>query len=204
MTLTMKNATKHADALKALLKRLVKQQGEIPAAEPMEPLAALVRGCVSFDTTDARADEAMKVIHDEFVDLNELRVATELEVQEMIGPRFPDVERRVGMFIQCLNGIFAREHSIALDRVRQLPKREIRQFFRELPGIHPFVDAYVMLYGFNSAAFPIDDASFEVLRDEGVIEEDTGLEEAQKFVEHHLKDDECHRLFYCLRHRRKK
>lgn len=199
----MKNATKHAEALKNYFKKLIKQN-EVPEAVQIDPLQALVRGCLSFDTTDAKADEAIKVIETEFVDLNELRVATELEVQEMIGSRMPELETRVNMFISALNGIFAREHSLSLDRVRALPKREIRQFFRELPGMTPFVDGYIMLYAFDTHAFPIDGATLDLLVDEGMLEEGTSLDDAQKFVEHQLKDDECYKFFWCLRHAKKK
>ena len=65
--------------------------------------------------------------------------------------------------------------------------------------MHPFVDAYVMLYAFNGHAFPLDDHTLELLRDHEIVEEETSLEDAQKFVEHHLKDEECYELFAALR-----
>ena len=37
------------------------------------------------------------------------------------------------------------------------------------------------------------------LTDEGVVEPGTSLEDAQKFVEHHLKAEECYELYTCLR-----
>src|SRR5687768_10491599 len=106
----MKNATKHADDLKALLKRLLKERRPAPR-EPQEPLTALVRAAMSFDMPDARAAEAMRAIETEFVDLNELRVATDLEIQELLGVKYPLIERRVAMITQSLNNIFEREHT---------------------------------------------------------------------------------------------
>ena len=75
-------------------KRLTKDCKPEPRQPPLDPLKALVRGAMSFDVPDARADEAMAVIDREFVDLNELRVATELEVQELLGNKYPAIERR--------------------------------------------------------------------------------------------------------------
>ena len=144
----MKNATKHADELKSLHKRLMKEYKPVER-EPVDPLKSLVRAAMSFDVADARADEAMKLIDKEFVDLNELRVATELEVQEMLGQKYPAIERRVAMITAALNNIFEREHTLSLDRLKTLNKRDARQFLRELPEIHPFVEAYVMLYAFR-------------------------------------------------------
>src|SRR5947209_1318558 len=160
----MKNASKHADELKSLCKRLVKEYKPEPR-QPMDGLKALVRGAMSFDVADSRADEAMKYIEREFVDLNELRVATELEVQEMLGQRYPAIERRVAMITAALNNIFEREHTLSLDRLKMLPKKEARQFLRELPGIHPFVEAYVLLYAFEGHAVPLDLEMLAILQE---------------------------------------
>src|SRR4051812_35828141 len=140
----MKNATKHADQLKSLCKKLTKEH-KAPPITPMPAIVALVRGAMSFDVSDSRADDAMKAIDKEFVDLNELRVATDLEVQALLGQRYPLIKKRVAMITQALNNIFEREHTLTLERLKDISKRDARQFLRELPELHPFVDAYVML-----------------------------------------------------------
>ena len=194
----MKNAGKHADDLRALMKRLVKEY-KPEDREPQEPLKALVRGAMSFDVSDSRASDAMRAIETEFVDLNELRVATDLEIQELLGVKYPEIEKRVEMITRSLNNIFEREHTLSLDRLKTVSKRDARQFLRELPDIHPFVEAYVMLYGFDGHSFPIDDEILGFFRDQGIVEDATPLDEAQRFVEHHLKAEECHDLFASLR-----
>ena len=194
----MKNASKHADVLKSLLKRLVKEHKPAPR-QPMEPLPALVRAAMSFDVSDAKSEETLKAIEREFVDLNELRVATELEVQELLGSRYPQIEKRVTIITTALNNIFEREHTMNLERLKTISRRDARQFLRELPDIHPFVEAYVMMFAFDGHAFPIDDEALAYLTDEGALEDATNLEDAQRFVEHQLKADECYELFACLR-----
>ncbi len=194
----MKNTTKHAETLKSLLRKLMREE-KPPAREPVDALRTLVRAAMSFDVPDGKADEAMKAINREFVDLNELRVATDLEIQELLGARYPQIEKRVAMITQSLNNIFEREHTLSLDRLKSVSKKDARQFLRELPEIHPFVEAYVMLMAFDGAAIPVDDEMLRFLRDEGVLEEETSLEEAQKFLEHHAKGDDAYELFMCLR-----
>ena len=194
----MKNATKFADTLKSFFRKQTRDH-KAPPREPQDALRALVRGAMSYDVTDHKAADAMKAIEREFVDLNELRVATELEVQELLGQRYPAIEHRVTMITQALNNIFEREHTLSLDRLKEVSRRDARQFLRELPEIHPFVEAYVMLFAFNGHTFPIDEAMLDILRDEEVVEENASLEDAQKFVEHHLKDEECYQLFVALR-----
>ena len=194
----MKNAGKHADELKALLKRLIKEHkpGDL---QPQEPLKALVRAAMAYDIPDPRVDEAMRAIDREFVDLNELRVATDLEIHEMLGVRYPEIERRVAMITQSLNNIFEREHTLSLDRLKTISKRDARQFLRELPEIHPFVEAYVMLFAFDGHSVPVDDQTLSYLKAQGIVEEGTSLDEAQRFIEHAVKAEECNDLYTCLR-----
>ena len=194
----MKNATKHAEQLKSLYKR-VTREGKAEPRQAQEALQALVRGAMSYDVSDTRANEAMKHIQEEFVDLNELRVATDLEIAELLGTRYPAIEKRVAMITQSLNNIFEREHTMSLNRLSTISKRDARQFLRELPEIHPFVEAYVMLYAFDGHCFPLDNEMLQVLKSEEIVDEDTSLEDAQKFVEHHLKADECYEFFRGMR-----
>jgi endonuclease III len=194
----MKNAAKYADVIRGLFRWLLKE-GKPQPVQKMDPLRALVRGAMSYDVCDARADEAMRCIEREFVNLNELRVATELEVQELLGVKYPEIEKRVGMITGCLNAIFEREHTLSLDRLKTVSKKDARQFVRELPMMHPFVEAYVMIYGFEGAAVPVDDEMLAYLRSEGAFEEKTTLEEAQRFLEQHVKIEEWYDFFVCIR-----
>jgi endonuclease III len=180
------------------MKRLLKEHKPEPR-QPQDPLRALVRAAMSFDMPDAKADEAMRHIEREFVDLNELRVATDLEIQELLGTRYPAIERRVEMITRSLNDIFEREHTLSLDRLKTVSKRDARQFLRELPDIHPFVEAYVMLFAFDGHAFPLDDELLEYLREQGIVEEGATVDDAQRFIEHQLKAEECHDLFAAMR-----
>jgi endonuclease III len=194
----MKNATKYAEALKNLQKTLLKE-GKPPAPAKLDPLKALVRGAMAYDVSDARADEVMKLIDREFVNLNELRVATELEVQELLGVKYPAIEQRVTLITGCLNAIFEREHTLSLDRLKTISKKDARQFLRDLPGMTAFVEAYVMLAGFEAPAVPVDSETLEYLRGEGIFDEKTTVDDAQRFLEHNLKAEEFGEFFSLVR-----
>ena len=194
----MKSATKHAEELRSLFKRLLKEHKPGPW-ERQEPLKALVRAAMSYDMPDNRAEEAMRAIDKEFVDLNELRVATDLEIQELLGNRYPQIEKRVAMITLSLNAIFEKEHTLNLERLVTISKRDARQFLRDLPEVHPFVEAYVMLFAFEGHTVPIDTQMLDYLKEEGVVEPETTIEEAQKFVEHHIKAEECHEFYTVIR-----
>jgi endonuclease III len=195
----MKNATKHAEVLRSHLRSLLREQKPAPI-ERLDPLKALVRGAMSENVSDNRADEAVRAIDREFVNLNELRVATEPEVHELLGTKYPAIEKRVQVITRCLNAIFEKEHTLSLDRLKTISKRDARQFLRDLPEITPFVEAYVMLFGFEGAtAVPVDDELVAYLKEEGVVDEKAGVEETQKFLENNLKGDECYDFFASVR-----
>jgi hypothetical protein len=194
----MKNATKHADELKSLLKKLLKEEKPEPM-ETLDALQALVRGAMSYDVPDSKAQDAMKAINREFVDLNELRVATDLEIHEMLGQRYPQIEKRVAMITLSLNYIFEKEHTLSLDRLKSISKKDARAFLRDLPEIHPFVEAYVMLFAFEGGAVPMDDEMLKYLIEEEIVEEGTTIEDAQKFVEHSIKAEDAYDTYVSLR-----
>jgi len=194
----MKNATKHAEKLRSLFRSLMKEEKPAPF-QTQDPLKAFIRGAMSYDVSDRRAEEAMRAIEAEFVDLNEFRVATDLEIQELLGTKYPAIEQRVAMITRGLNAIFEKEHLLSLDRLKTIAKRDARTFLRELPDIHPFVEAYVLLYAFEGAAVPVDESITAYLRGEDVLEEGTAPDGAQRFLEHQIKAEECHDLYVALR-----
>jgi len=193
----MKNASKHADNLRSLFKRLLKEGKPEPRPPAIDPLRALVLGILTFDTTDARAQQAMAIVDRVFVDINELRVATELEVIEIISPRYPDMELRALMFRETLNQIFEKEHTLSLERIKTLGKKEVRAFLKELPEMTPYVEAYTMLIGLDATAVPVDATTLALLKEHDAVEDETTIEDAQKFLEAQLKADEVYD-FHCV------
>jgi hypothetical protein len=103
------------------------------------------------------------------------------------------------MITQSLNNIFEREHTMSLDRLKTVSKRDARQFLRELPQIHPFVEAYVMLFAFEGNAFPLDDEMLTHLRDQELVDPEATLVEAQRFLENYVKGEEIHQGYVLLR-----
>lgn len=198
----MKGAGKYAEELKALVKKFAKE-GKNHPMQKQEPLRTMVRAIFSFDTTDARADEALAVVDREFVDINELRVATELEVEDLIGPKYPQIGKRAGMTNSILNGIFDREGVLSLDRVSTLKKAEVRQFLKELPGMTPYVEGSVCLLSLDISAMPVDDMMLSALKQAGAVDNAATLEEAQKFVEGHVKPEELYELYAGFRRQAK-
>jgi hypothetical protein len=194
----MKSSNKIADEMRNLLRRL-DRDGTPESLTPLEPLWALVRGAMSYDVADDLAEDAMRMIGKEFVDLNELRVATDLEIQGLLGVKYPEIKTRVAMITLALNSIFEREHTMNLDRLKTISKRDARQFLRELPEMHPYVEAFTMLMAFEGTAMPIDNMMLSYLKSEKAVASAATLDEAQRFLEHHLKAEEIYPSFRLIR-----
>lgn len=188
----MKNA-KTGENLKSFVKKAIKE-GKGAKITPLDPLRALVRGILSYDIStyggESKVDDALAVIEREFCDLNELRVATELELQDMLGLKYPDIERRAVRIVAILNAVFEKEGTLSFERIKAMNKKEIRQFLSELPEMTTFIEAYTMLFGFESSALPVDAELVALLIEQEAAEEGTTPEEAQKALENQLKADE--------------
>lgn len=203
----MKNAGKHADTLKTLLKKLSKD-GKSRERPKLDPIRAIVYASLLSGASWKRVDEAIKKFEDEFVDFNELRVATELEVIDLVGEELPGIEDKAAIMRNVLHGIFDRENSYKLDRLGELKKAELRDYLRGLPMINPFVEAFVTLAAFEHNAFPVDDEMHGYLVDEECVDPDSTLDEAQTFLEQNVKGDDiwdafCHLHDEALGHVRK-
>lgn len=203
----MKNAGKHADTLKTLLKKLSKD-GKSRERPKLDPIRAIVYASLLSGASWKRVDEAIKKFEDEFVDFNELRVATELEVIDLVGEELPGIEDKAAIMRNVLHGIFDRENSYKLDRLGELKKAELRDYLRGLPMINPFVEAFVTLAAFEHNAFPVDEEMHGYLVDEECVDPDSTLDEAQTFLEQNVKGDDiwdafCHLHDEALGHVRK-
>ena len=193
----MKNASKQAATLRSLYKKVApKHPDERPA---LDPLRALVLGVLREDADDAVADAAMARLDEEFVDVNELRVATELELADLLGEDYPDAEPRAGRLRELLMALFDGEGHLSLGRVTAMQRKEQRAALRGLPRMTPFVEAHAILLAYGSAAVPLDGRSKHYLCDAGACLAEWDVAETQLFVEDQLKAEECWPFFAGLR-----
>ena len=57
-----------------------------------------------------------------------------------------------------------------------------------------------ILFGkYTGSEIKIDDQEYLILREEEIFDEKTNVPDAQRFLEHHLKADECHDFFSVAR-----
>ena len=125
----MKNATKHAGSLRSLYRKLIRQH-RAPPRPQLEPLRAIVMGVLCEQCDDARAQKILEVFEETFVDINELRVATELELAAMIGSRYPGAPERAVRLREILMSLFDAEGRLCIERVAAMNKKDQRSALR--------------------------------------------------------------------------
>lgn len=175
-------------ALKSLLKSLRDTFGAPePPPAPEDPTDEFVWSYLLWDSTAAKAEHALRRIEAGVTGLNELRVSLPHEICALLGERYPNVEERSIRLRASLDDIFRRENSVSLIHLKQLGKREARQYLDSIEAVPPFVAARVTLVALGGHAIPLDQRTLDLLVAEGLIEEGVSLDDAAAQLMRHIK-----------------
>lgn len=177
--------------LRTLLERLGSRYADADAGPPegTRPdgadgaLHQFVYSMLLWETTTTKASVALRRIHQQLVDYNELRICLPAETVEIIGRRYPQAHERCLRLHAALNGIFLREHMLRLDHLHEYTKRDARAYMDSLDGVPPFVSARVLLLSLGGHAFPIDQRILDRLMDEGAVPENADISSATSWLE---------------------
>lgn len=186
----MKNEANYTKKLSAIVKKVRQQRGIDPVPE-LEAMSRLVLGFLQWDATRAIAKGAHSRITAVMVDNNDLRVSHTHEVVELLGVKYPKAEERAARLHESMQEIYVRQHAVSLEHLADKPKKQIRQYLDTLPGMTPYVAAYVALTGFACPSIPVDDNLLELLRREDVLDETVGVADAESLFEKVIKEEEA-------------
>ncbi|MCC7203758.1 MAG: hypothetical protein IT441_01660 [Phycisphaeraceae bacterium] len=185
----MKTSQVNAKKLAALVKRFKPKASAEPPAM-IEPMACLIQAFLQWNTTTKAATAALAKLTAALVDHNDLRVSHPSEIVAIIGPRYPQGIERAARLRDTLQEVFRREHATSLDALKDKPKKEVRSYIESLPGMVPYVAAYVALHAFGAHAIPADDRLTQLMVDEGILYPSTPPEQVSALLERQFKADE--------------
>lgn len=152
----MKNATACMKQLNAVLKKL-------PATTPEDlpdqddPVAVLVQSFLMWEAATEKARMAYERLRERVVDFNDLRQCMPHEMEEYFGARYPLSSERCQRLRATLRNVYMREHSVTLESLRSMGKRDVKKYIESLEGMTPYVAARVMLLCFDTHAIPVDE-----------------------------------------------
>ncbi len=182
----MKHGTEYAKRLKRLYQDLLKKYGKPSACEPTDPIAQMVIGLLSLDTSMSKAQSAYRKLVGEMVDLNELRVTPPMEIEEQIDGIVPMASDKARRIVDALNAVRRRQDTLDLEFLKQRSRREAREYLESVEGLVPFVAAQVVLYSLQGHAIPVDNLTLYVLRKKNIVDPDADIPTVQGFLERNI------------------
>lgn len=192
----MTGAARAAQRLRQWMRTMRSEAERIHRPACTDPITQIVLGIFSRNLPEARAREALERLQASVVDYNELRVISALELADMIGD-YPEVRIKCEDLSRALNRIFAIEHTVSLDRLAGMTRRDVVAYLDRIDGLEPYTRARVRLLGLRQHAVPLDEAMWAYARSTQIVHPKCPLDEAQSFLERQI--DECDGLeFFAL------
>jgi hypothetical protein len=195
----MKDSNEYGAQLKKMINRLQRSGGRAVEPEILDVTSELILGCLSEYNTENKARAALNKLRNHFVDINELRVSKSSEVIKVIGKNTVEARPTAERILQVLRQAFTQKHTMDLESLHQLGKREAKTFFESMEGITPYVVARVMMRGLDGHAFPLHESMLKMLRAEEVVDPQASPEEVQGFLERQITSARIHKVYTLLR-----
>lgn len=180
----MKNSTEYAKKFKTFCQKLPATTAE---AHVDGPVAEVIYSQMLWNATSKQADSAYRKLMRACIDWNDLRMNMPRETIEMIGVSYPQAEDRSRRLRAILRGIYLREHDVKLTTLSESGKTEAKEYIQTLEGMSHFVAGRVLSLCFGVSAFPIDDRTFHALMSEGLLHDETNIEEAALWLGRQVK-----------------
>lgn len=196
--------------LAALLKKLRAQHDTGLAADgtalpppaivdPDEPvLGQFLRSFLHWESTGAKAAQAIKKLEAGVVDFNELRVCMPEDVVALIGERYPRAHERAQRLRAALNDLYSREHKVSLEHLAKLSKRDVKDYLDSLEGVPSYVSSRVALLCFGAHTAPVDARVLRRLLDADVVDDDVSIEDAAATLERKVRAGELLETYLLL------
>lgn len=182
---------------------------KVPVAPAPDP-AALLGGAIDPATAELvfsilvweagvpAAVSAARRLAEQFVDVNELRVALPEEVEDTIGLPDAHASERAGRLIDTLYHVFDTEDAVSIDRVARAGAHEGRPLLEGVPGLPAFVTDRVLLLVFGVHRVPVDNRLRSVLADRGIIPLETSVAAAADLLTRCCPPDQAKGFYFRL------
>jgi hypothetical protein len=186
----MRGATQCARRLRQLLRSLRTKLGKVNRPPTGDAITQMILGVFSRDVPDSKAREALDRLRSLVVDYNELRVVPPIEMAGMVGA-LPEARVKCEDLSRALNKVFTHEHEVSLERLAELPRKEVLAYLESIDGLDPYSRARVRLLGLQQHAVPLDEAMWAYARKTEIVDRRCPLEEAQAFLERRIPEGDA-------------
>jgi endonuclease III len=162
-------------------------------------IEALVQQILELGVPERASKEAMKRLHDEFIDWNDMRVATVREIEDVLGVRYPRVREKSEDLRHLLADLYTAFRRMDIREALAGDGIETLRALPETSNIRrDFVDRALLL-AFGLKVFPCDEEQLRLLKFLGGCPKAWTLQQAQKRLEESLDIESLDRLSRTLR-----
>ena len=182
----MKNGTLYSPKLTSLVGTIRQEHQQEPPPR-RDPISQVIFGFLQWNAQRRSAETAWNRIGRETVDHNELRVSRVPEIVTLLGANYPQAAERATRLREVLQEIFVIERALSLASLTHTSKKEVRAYLDSLPGMTPYVAAFVTLVSFEGHAMPVDDRLADLLRHHEVVDPEADLPQLVAFLERHIR-----------------
>lgn len=187
----MKNGTVYAARLKKAYAKLHKSAPAPVIPERESALDSLCIAILGLTSGDARAERGVKKLLSVMVDWNEVRISNAQEICLTFGNTIPNAPVRALHLIHALQAVYQNENRLSLDRLKQMGRRDARQYLENLAGVDEYAVASVLLWDLGGHAIPVDDILLKALRDADLVHPSASRAEVQAFLERHISANDA-------------
>lgn len=162
-------------------------------------IEALVQQILDLGVPEKSSRDAMKRLREEFIDWNDMRVATVREIEDVLGSRYPKVREKAEDLRHLLADLYTAFRRMD---VREALAGDGIETLRALPETsnirRDFVDRALLL-AVGITVFPCDEEQLRLLKFLGGCPKAWTLQQAQKRIEESLDTEGLDRLSRTLR-----
>jgi hypothetical protein len=195
----MNDSRKHAKALSKLYRELKKKHPKATPPRFDRTTEALVYGIISEGVDSPKAKSIHKGIRAHFVDLNDLRVARQEEICEILGGNQADAAQTAKMLTDVLNAIFQKYDQLSLEELVELGKRQGRKELEAITPASRFAINYCVLTGLGGHAIPLTVKMIEYLKANGIVDPEASEDDIQGFIERQVSATNGYEFYSLLR-----
>jgi len=187
----MKGAARCARRVKQLFRQM-RSAGGRPVRQYTagDPITQLILSIFSRNLPENRAREGLLRLQAAAVDFNDLRVIPVGEMTEFVRD-LPDARTKCEDLSRALNRIFAREHAVTLEQLRDRPRREVDAYLNALDGLEAYSRARIRLLGLGQHGIPLDEAMWAYAAARGIVDDSASLDGALAFLERQIDPAEA-------------
>lgn len=180
---------------------LLKKQYNVKLARVDRPvLETLLYAICLENATVTDADAAYARLHNDFFDLNEVRVSSILELQQVFAG-MPHSEWKAVRIRNVLHYVFENFYSFDFETLRRKGLDIAQKTLQKIKDLSPFVKLYSQQNSLDSHAIPIDDRMHKSLVWLSVLEPSQPVSKAAEPLMRTIKKAETHEFchfFRCL------